>query len=201
MKHVILILLGMFFPLVIWAQGNGLNVTLPPGINPHPDLTLIKKYEIDEFVGTWQYVGHDTVFTIKLVKGNSVGLNLKLGRPLFGGYSLSVGGVMVDNYIENIGTIWHQLENEAPVENIYIIALTSEYPTAGLGTKFYDQQKKHLNGKGIMGGYIELIESGKLHWFLDEYAGLYEGDADNPFPELIGFSVPTDVIMTKISDE
>ena len=37
MKHVILILVGMFFPLVIWAQGNGLNVTLPPGINPHPD--------------------------------------------------------------------------------------------------------------------------------------------------------------------
>ena len=111
MKRIYLILLGILSPVMIGAQDNGLSVTLPPGSNPNPDLAFIEKYEIDEFVGTWQYVGNDTVFTIKLVKGNIVGMKLKLGTPLFGGYSLSVGGVMVDNYIENIGTVWHQLEN------------------------------------------------------------------------------------------
>ena len=126
MKRIYLILLGILSPVMIGAQDNGLSVTLPPGSNPNPDLAFIEKYEIDEFVGTWQYVGNDTVFTIKLVKGNIVGMKLKLGTPLFGGYSLSVGGVMVDNYIENIGTVWHQLD-EAPVENVYLTALTNTY--------------------------------------------------------------------------
>lgn len=39
---------------------------------------------------------------------------------------------------------------------------------------------------------------------LDERIGIdamCEGDPDIEYPELIGFSVPTHVIMTKISDE
>lgn len=206
MRRIYVILLGILFPTVIWAQDNGLNVTLPPGINPNPDLTLIKRYEIDEFVGTWQYVGNDTVFTLKLVIGKIVGSTYtnELPTPLFGGYSLKVKGAIKANFIENIGTVWHSLQNEAPMENIYLTALTTKYPTHSLGTRFYDQRKKHLNGTGILGGYIAMEAEGKLHWHLDERIGIdamCEGDPDIEYPKLIGFSVPTDVIMTKISDE
>ncbi len=204
-KKILSIICGILFPLIAWSQtGNGLSIKLPPGTQPHPEFVM--NYGIDEFVGTWQYSNNDTVFTIKLQKGAIIGgMMIEIGAtPLLGGYSLEVNGVLIDNYIENIGTVWHQRKHKGPEEHVYLTALTLEYPAHALGIRFFDQRKKHLNGEGIIGGYIEMVEKGKLRWYLNERRGLdviYEGDPDIEYPELIGFSVPTDVIMTKISDE
>ena len=74
------------------------------------------------------------------------------------------------------------------------------------GFDFYDQRKKHLNGRGIGGGRIELIAPNKIHWTLNEREGLWpwiegeriEGEDLPTIEEAIqGFSVPTDVIMIK----
>ena len=157
----------------------------------------------DAFVGTWVYQKNDTIFKIKLQKGvvKSHGKDKRTG--IFGGYYLSVKGIVKENYIKTLPTTW-DIYTFAPLCNIYIEAYstTPNY----LGFTFYDQRKLHLNGEGILGGTMDLTASNKLHWKLDEKKGLWyalEGDyAEDMVPapeEWIprGFSVPTDVIMTK----
>ena len=65
---------------------------------------------------------------------------------------------------------------------------------------FYDQRKKHFGGKGILGGKILLLSSDKIRWHLDEKLGLALEEPDE-YTELIGFSVPSDVIMTKEKEQ
>ena len=69
-----------------------------------------------------------------------------------------------------------------------------------VGVLFYDQRKKHFGGKGILGGKILLLSSDKIRWHLDEKLGLALKEPDE-YTELIGFSVPSDVIMTKEKEQ
>lgn len=149
----------------------------------------------DAFVGTWVYQKNDTVFKIKLQKGTVKhnGVNKRL--DIFGGYYLSVKEVVKENYIKEMPTAW-DVNTLAPLCNIYIEA-SSDTPNY-LGFSFYDQQKLHLNGKGISGGTMKLEAPDKLHWKLDEKRGLWlelEGTGEPMIPR--GFSVPEDCIMTK----
>ena len=41
-----------------------------------------------------------------------------------------------------------------------------------LGIIFYDQRKRHFGGKGITGGYIQLLSPTKIRWKLDEEKGI-----------------------------
>ena len=54
--------------------------------------------------------------------------------------------------------------------------------------------------KGILGGKILLLSSDKIRWHLDEKLGLALEEPDE-YTELIGFSVPSDVIMTKEKEQ
>ena len=66
---------------------------------------------------------------------------------------------------------------------------------------FYDQRKKHLDGNGISGCYITMVAKNKLKWELNEEIGIrdwIEGCEDCPEIKPIGFSVPTNVILTKV---
>ncbi|WP_291530233.1 DUF6705 family protein [Bacteroides sp. UBA939] len=157
----------------------------------------------DAFVGTWVYQKNDTIFKIKLQKGIAKYGQFGDKTKIFGGYYLSVKGVVKENYIKTIPAKW-DASISAPSCNIYINAIsnTSNY----LGFTFYDQSKQHLNGKGILGGTMDLLAPNKLHWKLNEKEGLWvalEGDYIEdmiPSPEEWiprGFSVPVDVIMTK----
>lgn len=148
----------------------------------------------DVFVGTWVYQKNDTVFKIRLQKGIVKGY-LKNHNAIFGGYYLSVKGVVKENYIKTIPASWDS-GISAPLCNIYIDA-SSDTPNY-LGFTFYDQRKKHINGTGIPCGTMDLIAPNKLHWKLNEKEGLWymlEGSDEDMTPR--GFSVPTDVIMTK----
>ena len=111
---------------------------------------------------------------------------------------------MREDYIKPMPTIWDVSTSSAIVNNIYIDA-SGNVPNF-LGFTFYDQRKKHLNGEGLLGGKIELLASNKIHWTLNEWEGLWymlegereEGDNRPGIREsMIGFSVPTDVIMIK----
>ncbi len=156
----------------------------------------------DAFVGTWIYQKNDTIFKIKLQKGivESYPRNY---NAIFGGYYLSVKGVVKENYIKMMPATWVP-GISAPSCNIFIKG-SSNTPNY-LGFTFYDQRKKHLNGEGISGGTMDLLAPNKLHWKLNEKEGLWvalEGDYIEdmiPSPEEWiprGFSVPVDVIMTK----
>ena len=166
-------------------------------------LSVSSQVNYDDFVGTWVYQKNDTVFKIKLQKGK---MSHDDDVTLFGVYSLSVRGVMTDNYIGGtIPFVW-DVYDPAPSKNIYIVVYYNDQFPTRQGFVFYDQRKKHLNGEGIGGGRIELIAPNKIHWTLNEREGLWpwlegeriEGEDLPTIEEAIqGFSVPTDVIMIK----
>jgi hypothetical protein len=166
--------------------------------------SIYSQVNYDAFVGTWVYQKNDTVFKIRLQKGTAVGYERYLN--LFGGYYLSVNGVVKEEYIKAVPLVWDVKTSSAPSNNIFIEATTNDNTPNLLGFGFYDQRKKHLNGQGIGGGKIELLAPNKIHWTLNEWEGLWymlegereEGDHRPGIREsMIGFSVPTDAIMIK----
>ena len=160
------------------------------------------KYYTEDFVGTWQYVNNDTVFTVKFIKGTQInGFTEKVNKRsrLNGGYALQVKGVVVDDYLDVNAVL--DADINPPLQYIYMTGSVSFLPTSYFVFKFYDQRKKHFNGKGIWGGIITLLSKNKLKWTLNEARGIYvhtEGCEDCPEIKPIGFSVPTNVILTKV---
>ena len=156
---------------------------------------------MEDFVGTWQYTSNDTVFTIKLVEGREINSYIKndTRRYLYGGYALEVGGVLVEDYL-NVNSVL-DISKSHSEQYIYIVASISRFPTSFLVMRFYDQRKKHLDGNGISGCYITMVAKNKLKWELNEEIGIstwLEGCEDCPEIKPIGFSVPTNVILTKV---
>ena len=156
---------------------------------------------MEDFVGTWQYTSNDTVFTIKLVEGREINSYIKndTRRYLYGGYALEVGGVLVEDYL-NVNSVL-DISKSHSEQYIYIVASISRFPTSFLVMRFYDQRKKHLDGNGISGCYITMVAKNKLKWELNEERGIsawVEGCEDCPEIKPIGFSVPTNVILTKV---
>jgi hypothetical protein len=161
------------------------------------------------FVGEWVYSHNDTVFKIKLIvgtktyQGEIIPEISNLSKTVFGGYSLTVNGVLVDNYINAIPTVF-AIETSEPEHHIYISGVWS-YPMIGFA--FYDQRKLHNDGKGLGGGEMEYLPAtDQIHWTLNEEVGLFwayeadynEGMERRPYPAPRGFSVPTNVIMNRV---
>ena len=159
---------------------------------------------LDAYVGIWVYQNNDTVFKIKLKRGQTIG-SCDIFDGLHGGYYLSVKGRVIENYWGEIPTRWYLSESHP--DNLYIWAsntsnISSTIDPNYVGVWFYDQRKKHFGGKGIRGGFINLLSPTKIHWKLDELRGIQMAlDIDDTLTkadcQLKGFSVPDDVIMTK----
>ena len=172
-------------------------------------LGLHAQADYNDFVGTWVYARNDTVFKVKLQKGIMKYRSDYGDEYLFGGYSLTVKGIMVDNYMGDI-----PLEvkvDELPDCGVYIYAYPDPQHPVYAGFTFYDMKKKHLFGEGLPCNVMTLLSSDKLHWKLNEKEGLWfrlEGGLGEDASEeeerrwdeawkLRGFSVPDDVIMIK----
>lgn len=159
---------------------------------------------IENYIGTWRCVKGDSVFTIKLVKGELISRGKVWSTTLYGGYSLVVQDKIIDNYLNNINTQW--IVNgvrQGAAHRIYISVGYDPHNSKTLSFTFYDQRKKHFNGEGILGGTIELIGSNRLHWILNEKEGIWwatEGREDWVEVKPIGFSVPTDAILSKVEE-
>lgn len=168
-------------------------------------LTAQKKMDytknLDAYVGTWVYQSNDTIFKIIFQKGKEEGV-YSVSDCLFGGYSLSVRGIIVENYMSPLPLYWNHSASPKP-HNLYIWATNSAHRDPNfLGVMFYDQRKRHFGGKGLSGGLIQLLSPSKIRWKLDEKRGIWnetEGDdsIDEALLKPIGFSVPSDVIMVK----
>lgn len=158
-----------------------------------------KMVNADAYEGTWVYCANDTVFKIVLQK-ILVGA-VELEEEIMGNYSLSVNGQLIDNYISSMPHFWNPSEQSRSSCHFYIRGLDN-YNKTLLNVKFYDQSKRHFDGKGILGGKIELLSPTTLHWTLDEWAGVrayieaYESLLLDDYTP-IGFSVSTDAIMFK----
>ena len=142
-------------------------------------------------MGTWVYQHNDTVFKIRIVTKCAVELKSYFTWiQLFGNYYLKRGNkVIVDDLNKPCPTSWSGFDTPSQVT---IKAMKLHEVLPDYNTTFYDLEKKHHNGKGTTGGYITPLAPNKIRWVLDEVDGSFETE----FP-IIGFSVPTDVIMTK----
>lgn len=122
---------------------------------------------------------------------------------LMGGYFLSVKGIIVETIL--VSEILFGTWTKKGTQDFSIWASNNatslDYIDPNrVGVLFYDQRKKHFGGKGILGGKILLLSSDKIRWHLDEKLGLALEEPDE-YTELIGFSVPSDVIMTKEKEQ
>ena len=151
---------------------------------------------VDDYIGTWRGEKGDTVFTIKLIKGDVIYNSI---IHIMGGYQVTVKGKYTDNYLK-IPSIWDSSKSFRE-QGIYISAAYSYERSQRLSITILDQRKKHFNGEGISGGRAEYIYPNKLHWTLNEKMGIYmkiEGNENYGEVHPIGFSVPTDIIMIRV---
>lgn len=163
---------------------------------------------VTDYLGTWRYEKGDTIFTIRLIEGKTIteeGEKMIYERMniLFGGYSLVVKGKEITNCISKINSTWFIANGGVGAkQNVYIKATYFLNAPSCLGFRFYDQKMNHFDGWGISGGAIDFIAPDKLHWALDEKEGIWletEGDDDNGTVKPIGFSVPTDAVLIRVS--
>lgn len=158
-------------------------------------VSINAQVSVDDYIGTWRGEKGDTVFTIKLIKGEVL-FNRVI--HIIGGYHVKVKGKYTDDYLKIPPT--RDRRKTFREQGIYISATYSfEHPDA-LAITILDQRKRHFNGEGIGGGRAEYIHPNKLHWALDEKFGIAMKEGDENFAEAqpIGFSVPTDIIMTRV---
>ena len=160
-------------------------------------VSINAQISVDDYIGTWRGEKGDTTFTIKLVKWETLYKGYTVS--ILGGYSVSVKGQYSDDYLK-INT--HRVDGiKCPEQNIYITSSYFSYSPESIGLIFYDQRKKHFDGNGMPGGRIDYISKNKIRWTLNENLGIWiiiEGDEDAEEVHPIGFSVPTDIIMTRI---
>ena len=108
---------------------------------------------------------------------------------------------MVDDFTSVNDTFDWNLGYNPSLQRIYIEAMKMHDNTNGYVFTFYDQRKRHFGGKGISGGFLTLLAPNKLKWEIDEEIGIWseiEGCEDCPEVSPIGFSVPNNVVLTKV---
>lgn len=161
--------------------------------------TANSQSSVNNYIGTWKGEKGDTVFVIKLIKKDTFLLEKVIN--LLGGYYVSIKNKYTDDYLK-INT--HRIfEKKLAEQHIYIDASYRTSSNKNIGFHFYDQRKRHFNGEGITRGWMEYIVPNKLRWKLDEKMGIWwateEGD-DYGAVKPIGFSVPSDIILTKVKE-
>ena len=156
-----------------------------------------KEKGLNELMGTWVYQKNDTVFKIQLLDKCAVAYTKEekeFTMELWGNYYLSVKGKVIEDNLNlrtQIPDKWNAGINGYPANFLGLCVIANEPPMI-YTVDFYDKQKKHRNGHGIVAGNISLLSPTKIHWTLNEEAALFETEIAP-----IGFSVPIDVIMTK----
>jgi hypothetical protein len=154
--------------------------------------TIFYTRNLDAFVGTWEYTFATDTFRVVFRKGIlSTGL---YGETLIGGYRHVQNGALKGDYTSGIPAIF--LRDDFDEEDSRITVMADNGCTRPEGVPdwlslfFKDMGTVHTT----VSGRIYMLSPTQIQWKLWEDEGVYE-------EELPGFSVPEDIIMTKISDE
>ena len=67
--------------------------------------SVLPTKNLDAYVGTWVYQNNDTIFKVRLQKGQEVGRSA-IYNGLHGGYYLSVKGKIIENYWGELPVYW-----------------------------------------------------------------------------------------------
>lgn len=146
---------------------------------------------LETYQGTWEYASANEVFRVYLKIGTEDS-KVSFGTCVLGDYFYSKNNVVLDSYtISNIPTV----DNHFSGNEVIINANNGKYESVSYANPnellmiFYDKQRK----KRVASGKIQLISSTQIRWILKDDEGVYVND-DWVEP---GFSVPTNVVMTK----
>lgn len=169
------------------------------------DYELMNNGNFDAYEGTWAYQSNDTVFKIFLQTEQTYYVPLhKKSKGIFGSYYLSVGNKVLDDYRGDLpskmvldrGKI--KWPDNLCIKGTNMTHHDSLIPPPYIGIVFFDKRKRHFNGKGISGGYIELLSPDTIRLHFDEKFGIWmETEGTDLIVEPIGFSVPNNVILVK----
>lgn len=81
-------------------------------------MIVFSQANYDAFVGTWSYQENDTVFKIRLQKG-TITNSSETYDAVFGGYSLSVRGILKEHYIQAMPMSWNYKTPAYTMQYIY----------------------------------------------------------------------------------
>jgi hypothetical protein len=158
--------------------------------------------DLSGFVGTWEYRSDTELFQVVLKHGTSL-----IGKHTFGcligGYFYQKNGVVAANYLDNIPTV---VTSES-LKTIKITGSSNNFTgkvkfVTVLGISFWDDGKERKHSG--WGSKLEMVGPNTARWVLteDEWVSAIDGATGEytfggpPPPE--GFSVPTNVILTKV---
>ncbi len=165
----------------------------------NPTQKVYQTKNLDAYVGVWQYVSGTDTFQVALRKGIK-STRFSYSECLIGGYKYVKNGVIVYSHVQNFPSTFTN-------ENFETFDMT----IAIMGTNaFVDPNQIDPNevriffkdrglNKTTQSGLLILLSPSQARWTLKDD----EGDFVYLPGEIIpadGFSVPTDVVMTKISD-
>lgn len=182
MKKIITILLLSFATMLAYGQNTLL------------DGQVLLDVTIDDYVGTWRYENPDSneVFTIKLKKHTNT-ISQKEYDCVIGTYSYTKNGVTIEDNMDQFNHL-----SRPYFSPIYAISYSNDF-FSWLYLCFTDYAFK----KETHSGRLSLIRARggqfQLKWILEEEEGsfIYFEDEEIP-PYIPGFSVPEDVVLTKV---
>jgi len=150
---------------------------------------------IDAYAGIWEYKSAEEIFRIILNKSTIDVPNL-FADCLLGDYYYKKDNIVVNDY--DSGNNIPSISTRETRSNVIIYAtnaLSCEHEAVIDENRLYMSFSDVYLNKHIASGAIHLLSPNSIRWILEEEEGEYVGEA----PPL-GFSVPTDVIMTRVSE-
>ena len=153
------------------------------------------------YVGVWEYANATDTFRIVLRKGIK-SLPYSYSECLIGGYRYIKQGIIIGDY--TIGVIPSVFLRDDLIseenENITIMGTNSFAFPDEIDPNFIRIFFKDRGlGKSASSGLMQLLSPTQARWILKDDEGDY-ALLPGEQPPIMGFSVPTDVVMTKISD-
>ena len=148
---------------------------------------------LEAYQGTWVYKSGTEIFRVFLKIGTiDSDDSMIVGSCLIGDYFYSKNNVVIDSYsVSGIPLVYDNLSKK----QVIIFASNGKLESVNYARPnelymfFYDKQKK----KKVYSGEILLISPTKIRWILKDD----EGDYNQEDWVESGFSVPSDIILTK----
>jgi len=176
-NKIIILLLFVFFCLETYSQRQ------------------ICTKNIDAYVGIWEYKSTTEIFRI-IINKSTIDIADFFADCLLGDYYYKKNNVVVNDYDsgKNIPSTYTR-ETSSNVIIYATNAFHCEREDRVTGNSLRMSFRDEYLNKHTASGEIHLLSPNSIRWILEEEEGEYVGEA----PPL-GFSVPTDVIMTRVSE-
>lgn len=144
---------------------------------------------LDAYSGVWEYRSSNEIFRVILKKGTE-NTRFVIGECLIGDYYYQKDGVVLDTYNEN--KIPLEI-NDSNQDLIIVGATNAKVKQENVNPNelymfIFDKRLKKVGSSCE----ILLLSPTQIRWILADGEGVYSVE------DILGFSIPTDVILTKI---